>query len=352
MNRSRKHELRLKVRGIILLPLTFFVFIACQQSDDTYQRPQGFKTEIMLRTTPVKDQGSSQLCWLYTLTAAIETDGIERGDSVHLSPLWLARHYVMEQAMRAYFTDEEITLRGTLMDALRLWDTYGMVGYDSYNGIKWFERSDTTGHTTPQDRLVLQGVSSSLCKKADRIASAMSHQKRGIDILRNAIDDLLNREMGHAPNRVYLYSAEYTPLEFAHSCTMASQWTVWTSLPHHAYGKPCVPELLDNKGRNEAMNIPEDSLRTLITQSLRNHHPVMWEGTMCHVGADRAYALDRHKLTDNHCMCIIGMGKASHDREFLILKNSWGTDSGTDGFIYIPTDELIHQTLLIATRNE
>lgn len=352
MDKSRENEQWLKVKGLFLLPLTIFVFIACQQSESPYRKPQEFKTEVMLRTTPVKDQGNSSLCWLYTLTAAIETDGIERGDSVHLSPLWLARHYVMEQAERAYFTGEETTLRGTLMDALRLWDTYGMVGYDSFNSVKWLERGDTTAHFTTQDRLVLQGVSPALCKKADRIASAMSKQRRGIKSLRSAIDDLLDREMGYAPRRVFLYSAEYTPLEFAHSCTMASQWNVWTSMPHHDYGKPCVPEMKDNKGRNEAMNVPEDSLRMLIIKSLQAHHPVMWEGAMHPVNTEREHALAHHKLTDDHCMCIIGMGTDGQQREYLILKNSWGADYGTNGMAYIPTDELLKRTMLIATRNE
>ena len=50
-----------------------------------------FTVELRLPTTPVKDQGSSSLCWVYGMLATLETEHIMRGDSVNLSPDYVAR---------------------------------------------------------------------------------------------------------------------------------------------------------------------------------------------------------------------------------------------------------------------
>ena len=51
--------------------------------------PRSFRNEVVLKTTPVKDQGSSELCWAYAMLATIETERLEMGDSVNLSPDYL-----------------------------------------------------------------------------------------------------------------------------------------------------------------------------------------------------------------------------------------------------------------------
>ena len=47
--------------------------------------------DVLLKTTPVKDQGRSALCWVYAMLATIETEHLMRGDSVNLSVSYAAR---------------------------------------------------------------------------------------------------------------------------------------------------------------------------------------------------------------------------------------------------------------------
>ena len=43
-----------------------------------------YETLAMLPTTPVKDQGHNELCWLYAMTATIESEHAAQGDSVNI----------------------------------------------------------------------------------------------------------------------------------------------------------------------------------------------------------------------------------------------------------------------------
>ena len=86
-----------------------------------------FTIDLRLPTTPVKDQGSSSLCWVYGMLATLETEHIMRGDSVNLSPDYVARMYLSEQANRRRLLPNKvvqkeagITTRGMCTMALDL----------------------------------------------------------------------------------------------------------------------------------------------------------------------------------------------------------------------------------------
>lgn len=56
--------------------------------------PRVFYRDVMLPTTPMKNQGSSSLCWAYAMLATIETEHLVQGDSVNLSVDYVARAYL------------------------------------------------------------------------------------------------------------------------------------------------------------------------------------------------------------------------------------------------------------------
>ena len=69
----------------------------------------------MVKTTPVKDQGPSALCWVYAMLATIESEHLMMGDSVNLSTDYIARALLEEQAMNYFLSQghHPINLRGT-----------------------------------------------------------------------------------------------------------------------------------------------------------------------------------------------------------------------------------------------
>ena len=316
--------------------------------------------DILLPTTPVKDQGRTDMCWAYAMLAAIETDRIAMGDSVNLSPLWLERKELEEQADNTYLTGDNISLRNMLPEALRLMQCYGMVAWDAYH-------PDTPASSRVMSRKVMQ------------LAKACNGQQRGIASFRTKLTDILDTDLGPAPRFVFMLGCEYTPLEFAHSVCMPGDWRAYTSFIHHPFYRPFAIEVPDNRQHHEAMNIPIHILYNKVVNSLRHHHPVAWEGCM-NLGSNalknstrdseenlksgqkgltnnnselqkqRQRLFERHILTDDHCMTIIGMGHTRDGQPLFICKNSWGIGDGNHGLRYMSARQFMLSTIMIMAR--
>lgn len=212
-----------------------------------------FRNEVLLGMTPVKQQGRSSLCWAYAMLATIETEHIQRGDSVNLSAAYVARMFMKEQAEAAYLSrgSRQMTMRGMMPQLVRLIQTYGLMPYDSY-------------HTTASINVVARKVG----------ALATSCAARGVPMSKMSAraDDLLDNTLNPLPRHIYMYGMEYTPIEFAHSVCMPDEYRAFTSFLHMPMNKPSVLPLPDNYAGDMYENVPLDSLQQLIESSVRQGH--------------------------------------------------------------------------------
>ena len=113
---------------------TLVVVLACRNVNKSNEvRHHQFKTDVMLKSTPVKNQGRSSLCWAYAMLGTIESERLMMGDSVNMSVDYLARMLLKEQAREAFFAGgrKQVSLRGTASMALRLLERYGMLHEDT-----------------------------------------------------------------------------------------------------------------------------------------------------------------------------------------------------------------------------
>ena len=95
----------------------------------TQQPTMHYVYEVMNPMTPVKDQGSSQLCWAYAMLAAIETEHLRWGDSVNLAPAYIEK--MLEQEPQA-----PKSKRGMGATLLSLIQKYGIVAYDAMRTVE------------------------------------------------------------------------------------------------------------------------------------------------------------------------------------------------------------------------
>lgn len=333
------------IQNIISYLLLTLVLASCGRHESSYAHTTSLldnSATLVLPTTPVKDQGKTELCWIYALLATLETDHIAMGDSLNLSPLWLARKSLEEQAVDAYFAGGSISLRGTLPEAMRLLQQYGIVSWDAYH-------AEVNSHT--------------LARKVERLAKTLSAQKTGMEKLNISLADILDDDICPAPRYVFMLGAEYTPLEFAHSICVAGDWQTYTSFTHHPFGSSFAIEVPDNRQRHTAMNIPIDSLLYKVKESLRQHHPVAWEGCLkindeeliinnSSAQNTRQRLFERHILTDDHCMAIVGMSRNTEGEMVFVCKNSWGTDDGDCGFRYMTERQFVLSTIMVMIKQE
>ena len=126
-----------EMRKILLFVCSTLVVVsACRNANKSNELlHHQFKTDVMLKATPVKNQGSSSLCWAYAMLGTIESERLMMGDSVNLSVDYLARMLLKEQARETFFAGgrKQVSLRGTASMALRLLERYGMLHEDTYH---------------------------------------------------------------------------------------------------------------------------------------------------------------------------------------------------------------------------
>ncbi len=308
----------------------------------------GFRNEVVLKTTPVKDQGQSELCWAYAMLATIETERLEMGDSVNLSPHYLARLWIEEQARACYLTRGRVgvSLRGMVPMALRLMERYGIEPYDSYY---------------PLGSINYRSIS--------RLAMQVARASRSLRTLDKRLGDNLDRQIGYLPPSLFMLGVSYSPRQFAESVYLKGDYVALTSFTHHPFGKAFVMESADNRMLDTFHNIPIDSLMNTIVSSLRHGHPVCWEGDTSEPGfnfrrgcatlpdeshvpsqAERQRAFEQFQTTDDHCMELCGLARDAGGRLFFIAKNSWGTDNPYRGFMYLSYNYVRMKTIAVVVR--
>jgi len=319
------------IKIFLIFSFTSFLFVSCNRQETA--KPNAFHNDVLLKTTPVKDQGKSELCWDYAMLATIETERLQLGDSVNLSPDYLARLWLQDQARTYYLTRGrvKVTLRGMMPMTLHLMERYGIQPFDSYHPF---------------------GAISyiALTKASMQVARASTSLRR----LDDRLGDLLDKQIGYLPPTLFMLGMGYTPKQFAQSIYLPGNYIALTSFTHHPFGKPFVMESPDNRMLDSFYNIPIDQLMKTIISTLRHGHPVCWEGDISESGFDfyrgiavltnedhtptqqeRQRAFEQFQTTDDHCMELCGLAHDRHGRLFFIAKNSWGTQNPYGGVMYL-----------------
>ena len=311
-----------------------------------------FHTEILLKTTPVKNQGRSELCWAYAMLATIETEHLMHGDSVNLSVDFVARALLKEQFVERYMAEssrgdrDEISTRGIMPMLIRMIQTYGLTHYDAYH-----RKKDCNYRV--------------LCRKLNQ-ETASRLRLHGAEALQRHIDDVLDEAIGPVPRYVFMLGAEYTALEFAHSVCRADEYEALTSFTYHPFGERFPLEIPDNRYHDTFLNVPLDSLMKRMDHALRTGHPVCWEGDTSEEGfrwkdgvatlsekkaavgqEERQRAFESRQTTDDHCMEVVGIARDSKGTKYYIMKNSWGTGNAFKGFILMSEDYVRMKTMAL-----
>lgn len=334
--------------------LSVVLLCGCSLKKKPLPAPRLFYHDLLLPTTPVKDQGSSSLCWAYAMLATIETEHLVQGDSVNLSADYVARMYLQEQADCRFMqgfpfndnSDNNLTTRGMAPMLIELIRTYGLMHYDAYHRSKETDLNVLT-------RKLQQGVD-----------GALSLQKMHRDIKR-----IMDEDLAPLPQSVFMNGVRYTPLEFAHSVCRDNEWVAMTSFTHHPFYQRCVLELPDNRYHSTFVNVPIDTLMSRIERSLLQGHPVCWEGDISEprFNWESGYALlpdeteevtqeerqsdfEHHLTTDDHCMAIVGLAHDGEGRRYFIMKNSWGKTNRFKGFIYVSFPYVRKKTISVVIK--
>jgi len=335
---------------LILICIFSTLMMGCSgEKPEKEQSSAVFVNDIRLRTTPVKHQQGTELCWAFAMLATIETEHIMRGDSIDLSAAYVGRMFLLEQTLRHYTTQtqHEINTRGMMPMLPRLLERYGAMPFTSYR---------------MRDKINIKTIGGKLQHLAD---VAYTH-RAGTEALASDATNLLDEEMGPTPESVFMMGCQYTPLEFAHSVMSHEEYVALTSFTHHPWGMRFALEVPDNKYQDDFLNVRLDSLMKYIDKALHAGHPVCWEGDITEPLFDfsKGYALmanddqqvtqqsrqaafDCFETTDDHCMEIVGIAHNQQGKKFYLCKNSWGNQNPYKGFMYLSENYIRAKTIAI-----
>ncbi len=348
MNRSFPYSFAKKSYAVWLLSaLSVIILTGCGRpsAPERKQKRNEFTNEIVLKTTPVQDQGRSNLCWIYAMLATIETKCLMQGDSVHLSTDYPARMLLRDEARRYFLSHHRrpMSTRGMSSMALRLLEQYGILAYDAYH------RYDGVNYDV-------------LGRKAEQIAKACA----SLGQLDGRLDRLFDEEIGYMPKVVFMLGFEYTPVQFAQSVCRPGEYLQLTSFSHHPFGESFALETPDNRMHDTFLNVPLDTIMQRVDHALRGGYPVCWEGDISEPGfsfadgkavlQDEDAAVDQSRrqrdferlaTTDDHCMMLCGIARDRQGRKFYLAKNSWGTNNPYGGFMYLSENYVKMKTIAI-----
>ncbi len=304
----------------------------------------------LIRTTPVKNQGKSELCWAYGMLATIESEHIMKGDSINLSIAYIARMMLHEKALECYFSQGKkgISMRGMGSMLIHYINKYGALPYDSYEDPKNINYKV-------------------LCRKVEQVCHGAISKGAGIQKLHEELDELFDSELGYMPApQVHMLGAEYTPLEFAHSVCYPEEYVALTSFTHHPFREYFALEVPDNQMHDDFLNIPLEELMHHLQKAIEHGHPVCWEGDISEPGfktpkhnyvdvlpseipvtqSSRQKEYEQLHTTDDHVMEIIGTFRKGGKR-YYVCRNSWGKDWGNQGLVYLSEDYIKLKTIAL-----
>ncbi|MBR5686774.1 MAG: cysteine protease [Prevotella sp.] len=326
------------MRRTFLYAACMLLVMACGKKEQTptTETAKHFTTEVLLKTTPVKSQGKSDLCWAYAMLATIETEHLMQGDSVNLSPDYVAYMFLREQAGNRYMrSNEPLVTRGMITMLPTLIYRYGCEPYDTFHAEKGADYR-------------------ALTKVLTTVTDSHRQQRSGFERMMKDVDSRIEEVLGIAPQYVFMYSCEYTPHEFAHSVCRQDEYTALTSFTHHPFGQRFELEVPDNRHHDTFLNLPIDTLQAVVDSTLRAGHPVCWEGDTSEHGFNfsrgtanlddenepvtqrkRQALFERFQTTDDHCMEIIGIAHDDQGKKYYICKNSWGRVNPYHGWMFM-----------------
>lgn len=249
-------------------------------------RPEHFTIEVLNGYTPVKNQGNSQTCWAYAMLAAIETEHIMRGDSVHLSVAFV------ENAVR-HEPRAPRSLRGMGMTTVNLIQKYGLVPYDAM----------PQGDTLPPHLAFMFGVEYKLQEFARSVCA-------------------LGEYTGYGTNHHQPYYQTFEP-------QLADNWehNRLMNLPADSLVRLTERAVRNGHGVCWEGDTSEPGFNWAEGYAVNT----LWTGT----------------TSDNHCMAIVGIAHDETGQKYFIMKNSWGTNNRYKGLMYMSFDYFHRKTIAV-----
>ena len=383
---------KIQIIGLLLLSAIFMnVQIAIAQG---YK----FTEDIRLKDTPVKNQYRSGTCWSFSAISFLESELLRMGKGeFDLSEMWAVRNCYYDKGIKTVRLSGALNFGGggAFHDVTYVLKNYGLVPENVYPGLNYGEKKHVHGE---MDEVLKDYIDGVIKNKNKYLSTAWKVGFSGI----------LDAYLGKKPEKFTYKGKEYTPKSFSKEVLglNADDYIEISSFTHHPFYEPFIIEIPDNWLWDVVYNLPLDEMIQVIDNALKNGYTVAWGSDVSEKGFSwkngiaivpasapeeldnlesakwanldkkdmqknmytfekpvpekkitqelRQQEFDNLKTTDDHGMHIVGMAHDQNGTKYYIVKNSWSTNGGYDGYFYASeafvrlktTDIMIHKDAL------
>jgi bleomycin hydrolase len=315
---------------------------------------EGYKIVKLIKSSPIKDQQATGVCWSFATTSFIETEAIRLGKApVVLSPMFYipptyedkAEKYIRMNG-KSYFGCGDLSF-----SALNAYRKYGAIPESVYSGKK---DSDTIYDHGDMDKALLEKVKNYLNSGRGNMTT---------EGYRNDIREIITGTMGKAPSTFKYNNKTYTPKSFAKEMIGINpdDYVEITSFSHHPFYSKFILETEANWDNNYYLNLPLNDFGRIVDSSLLHNYSVGWDGDTYQYNDGfavlndsinnitqqiRQTAFDNHTTEDVHNLHIIGIAENNKGKRFYIVKNS-SDQKNCGGYIYMSKEYFLLKTISV-----
>ncbi len=386
--------MRLSVLSLLLagaLPMAARIAPACEDPEIIVPDSTGFKftDQIVVRTTPVKDQNKSGTCWCFSGSSMIEDEIMRKGGpELDLSEMFTVRQAYIDKAKKYVRTHGNINFAqgGGFADVLYVMDNYGAMPEEAYAGLNYGEKK----HSHYEMEAALKGYLDGILKNGNKHLSTAWLK---------GFTAILDSYLGEVPESFVYNGKKYTPKSFAKEMGIVpSDFVSLTSYTHHPFYEWFALEIPDNWLWEDSFNVPLEEMKKAVDNAIENGYSVGWAADVSEGGfqwrkgfallpeekdeADmdgtelsrwvqlsdkdrekaqfqikgpvkektvtqesRQEGFDRWDTTDDHGMVIVGIATDQEGNRYYKVKNSWDTNQLYGGYIYVSEPFFLDKTI-------
>lgn len=346
---------------------TFFLLLITSQL--TYsQKKEGYKIIEFVKSTPIKDQQNTATCWAQATSSFIETEAIRQGKvPVVLSPMYfVSKTYMAKAEQYVRMEGHSVFGEGDLtFGAMTAYKKYGAIPQDIYSGLVENEGND---YDHDEMNKLLLAMVNSIATYKNNVITQNSWKK--------AIQGTLDAYMGTPPASFEYRGKTYTPKTFADEAIGINPDDYYeiTSYSHHPFYSTFILETQANWNHGSYLNLHINEWKELIDSALANGYTLSWDGDLSETGFNyktgfaelsgpyknestitqemRQKTFDNYSTKDDHNMHLVGVAEDKKGKRYYIIKNSWGTESELNGYIYMSENYLLLKTISVMVHKD
>ncbi|MGB1042024.1 MAG: aminopeptidase C [Tenacibaculum sp.] len=317
-----------------------------------------FTTINDIESTQVKSQGRTGTCWSFSTTSFLESEIIRlTGKNVDLSEMYTVRNTYSDKAHNYLYRQgkTQFSEGGLGHDVINSVAKYGLVPEQVYTGLSLGQEK----HNHAEVVVVLKAMLDAYIKNP---AKQLSQKWKA------ATESVLDVYLGNKKEKFDFEGKEYTPQSFAKKMKIeASNYITLTSFNHAALYDEFILNIPDNFSNGSFYNVSLDELVAVTEAAIKKGYTIELD---CDVSektfsskngvafvpassldvekglkeivkekkitpAFRQAEFENFNTTDDHLMHIVGLVKDQKGNQYFKVKNSWGSNQGNNGYVYM-----------------